>query len=46
MIAEQFDESMILLAEFLCWPLEDVAGFRNNALPANKKVILNCDISV
>ena len=41
MIAEQFDESMILLAEFLCWPLEDVAGFRNNALPANKKVTLN-----
>ena len=39
MIAEHFDESMILLAKLLCWPLEAVVGFRNNALPVNKKVM-------
>ena len=38
MIAEHFDESMILMANLLCWPLEYVASFRNNVLPANKKV--------
>ena len=46
MIAEHFDESMIFLAKFLCWPLEDVASFRNNALPANKKVISKYDMDI
>ena len=38
MITEHFDESMILMANLLCWPLEFVASFNNNALPADKKV--------
>ena len=38
MIAEHFDESMILMADLLCWPLKYVASFKNNVLPSNKKV--------
>ena len=38
MIAEHFDESMVLMAHQLCWPLEYVASFKNNALSSNKKV--------
>ena len=40
MIAEKFDESMVLMANLLCWPLEYVASVRNNVLPSNKKVLL------
>ena len=39
MIAEHFDESMILMADLLCWPLKYVASFKNNVLPSNKKVL-------
>ncbi len=30
MITERFDESMVLLADLLCWPLEDVLYIRQN----------------
>lgn len=40
MIAEQFDESMVLLANLMCWPLEAVASFKNNVFRADKKVFL------
>ena len=46
MIAEYFDESIILLSKLLCWPLEDVASFRNNAVPANKKVPLKYNMGI
>ena len=38
MIAEQFDESMVLLAQCLCWPLDVVAGLQNNARIHSGKV--------
>ena len=38
MVAEHFDESMVLMANLLCWPLEHVASFRNNALSSKQKV--------
>ena len=38
MVAEHFDESMVLMASLLCWPLEHVASFRNNALSSKQKV--------
>ncbi len=31
MIAERFEESLVLLANLLCWPLEDVMYLRQNA---------------
>ncbi|XP_038624235.1 galactose-3-O-sulfotransferase 4 [Tachyglossus aculeatus] len=31
LVAEHFDESLVLLAAALCWELEDVAGFAHNA---------------
>ena len=40
MIAEHFDESMVLLAELLCWPLEAVASFKHNVRLSEKKVNL------
>ena len=30
MISERFEESLILLAELLCWPLEYVTGLKHN----------------
>ena len=30
MVAELFDESMVILADFMCWPLEAVATFKAN----------------
>ena len=41
MIAEHFDESMVLMAKHLCWPLEYVASFKNNALSSHKKVFFS-----
>ena len=38
MVAELFDESMVLLADFMCWPLEAVATFKANVFPVDKKV--------
>ena len=31
MITEKFEESIILLADLLCWPLEYITGFKKNA---------------
>jgi hypothetical protein len=31
MIAERFDESMVLLADLLCWPIEKVTSLKVNA---------------
>lgn len=31
MVAEYFDESLVLLADALCWSLDDVVGFMHNA---------------
>ncbi|KAG9329993.1 hypothetical protein JZ751_028293, partial [Albula glossodonta] len=31
LIAEYFDESMILLKEFLCWDIDDVVTFKHNS---------------
>ncbi|XP_076996845.1 LOW QUALITY PROTEIN: galactose-3-O-sulfotransferase 4 [Tamandua tetradactyla] len=31
LVAEYFDESLVLLADALCWGLDDVVGFRHNA---------------
>ncbi|KAM5131396.1 galactose-3-O-sulfotransferase 4 [Callospermophilus lateralis] len=31
MVAEYFDESLVLLADALCWGLDDVVGFMHNA---------------
>ena len=39
MVAEHFDESMVLMANLLCWPLEYVASFKNNALSSKQKVV-------
>lgn len=33
MITERFNESLVLLAEKLCWPLESMVAFPKNALP-------------
>ena len=31
LVAEYFDESLVLLADALCWGLDDVVGFMHNA---------------
>ncbi|XP_064485211.1 galactosylceramide sulfotransferase-like [Ornithodoros turicata] len=36
MIADMFDESLILLKEALCWTLDDVIAFQRNTRPAIK----------
>lgn len=48
MVAEYFDESLVLLADALCWGLDDVVGFMHNAqaggeqrLGAANKSVLN-----
>ena len=38
LISEHFEESMVLMADLLCWPIEFVAGIKHNALPESKKV--------
>jgi hypothetical protein len=39
MIAERFDESMVLLADLLCWPLEKVTSLKVNARKPHLKVV-------
>ena len=39
--SEKFDESMILLANELCWPLDYVKSFKLNARKSNHKVTLS-----
>ena len=36
MISERMDESMVLMAEALCLPLEDVTSLKNNARKKDK----------
>ena len=36
LLAERFDESLVLLAELLCWPLEDLRYLKQNARKASK----------
>ena len=43
LISEKFDESMILLANTLCWPLDYVKSFTLNARKSIHKVILSSD---
>ena len=38
MIAEFFEESMVLLAHYLCWPLEWVTGINHNVRKPDTKV--------
>ena len=40
LLAEQFDESMVLLASKLCWPLEFVISLKINARKKSEKVKL------
>lgn len=37
MVAEYFDESLVLLADALCWSLDDVVGFMHNAQAGSKQ---------
>jgi len=37
MISERFEESMVLLADLLCWPLEKVASFKVNVRKSELK---------
>lgn len=41
LFSEMFDESMVLLADKLCWPLDYVKSFKLNARKAAYKVTLN-----
>lgn len=41
MIAEKFAESMVLLANLLCWPLHMVTSLKINARKTDKKVVLS-----
>lgn len=44
LIAEKFDESLILLQEQLCWPsLEDVAAFKHNSRIDEEKSAISSD---
>ena len=40
MISERFDESMVLMADLLCWPLEKVTSLKVNARKPHLKVSL------
>jgi len=40
LMADHFDESMVLLAQELCWPIDHVKSFRLNARKASYKVDL------
>ena len=41
MMAERFDESMVLLRDFLCWDFGDVVNFKLNARKEGKKQSLS-----
>jgi len=41
MMADRFDESMILMKDLLCWDYEDVVNFKLNARKESKKVGLS-----
>ena len=41
LITEKFDESMVLLANELCWPLEYVKSFKLNARKSSTKTMLS-----
>ena len=41
LISEDFDRSMVLLANKLCWPLDYVKSFKLNARKNSKKITLN-----
>ena len=41
MMADRFDESMILLKDLLCWDYEDIVNFKLNARKESKKVELS-----
>ena len=36
LLAERFDESLVLLADLLCWSLEDLRYLKQNARKASK----------
>ena len=38
MIAEKFEESLVLLADLMCWPLTYVTGLKQNARRNNRRV--------
>uniref|UniRef100_A0A8C6GCF5 Galactose-3-O-sulfotransferase 4 n=1 Tax=Mus spicilegus TaxID=10103 RepID=A0A8C6GCF5_MUSSI len=40
MVAEYFDESLVLLADALCWSLDDVVGFMHNAQAGKKQSLI------
>ena len=39
LVYEHFEESMVLMADMLCWPLDFVAGIKHNVLPLSYKVL-------
>ena len=41
MMAEMFDESMVLLRDLLCWDMADVVNFKLNARKESKKIELS-----
>jgi len=41
MVAERWDESMVLLRNLLCWEFSDVVNFKLNARKESKKVVLS-----
>merc|ERR550519_2311328 len=43
MIADRFDESMILLKDLLCWDYRDVVNFKLNARKDSKKISLTAE---
>ena len=43
MIAERWDESVILLKNLLCWDFRDVVNFKLNARKENKKIPLSAE---
>jgi len=43
MMADRFDESMILMKDLLCWDYEDIVNFKLNARKQDKKVELSTE---
>ena len=41
LVAEQFDESIILLKDFLCWSYEDMTNFKLNAKKEGTKSVIS-----
>ena len=39
LVYEHFEESMVLMADMFCWPLDFVAGIKHNVLPLSYKVL-------